>query len=131
MTVTRIRVKLPTKFPSSVSVSTPMTLDTTGGSFAFAIDMDALVASISSDDILAGNQTGTGALVRATTPTLVTPILGVATATTYNKVTITAPATNATLTLIDGTVLTGPAASGTVMTLGQRRDGFWCKVVQR
>jgi hypothetical protein len=37
---------------------------------------------------------------------------------TYNKVTITAPATAATLTLIDGTTLTGPAASGTVMTLG-------------
>src|SRR6185312_11005957 len=37
---------------------------------------------------------------------------------TLNKVTITAPATSATLTLIDGTVLTGPAASGTVMTLG-------------
>jgi len=37
---------------------------------------------------------------------------------TLNKVTITAPATAATLTLVDGTTLTGPAASGTVMTLG-------------
>jgi len=37
---------------------------------------------------------------------------------TYDKVIITPPATSATLTLIDGTVLTGPAASGTVMTLG-------------
>lgn len=37
---------------------------------------------------------------------------------TYNKVTITAPATSATLTLVDGTTLMGPAASGTVMTLG-------------
>ena len=37
---------------------------------------------------------------------------------TWNKVTITAPATSATLTLVDGTTLTGPAASGTVMTLG-------------
>lgn len=36
----------------------------------------------------------------------------------YEKVTITAPASAATLTLIDGTTLTGPAASGTVMTLG-------------
>lgn len=40
------------------------------------------------------------------------------TATSLNKVTVTAPATGATLTLIDGTVLTGPAASGTAMTLG-------------
>jgi hypothetical protein len=39
-------------------------------------------------------------------------------AASYNKVVITAPATLATLTLIDGTTLTGPAASGTVMTLG-------------
>lgn len=38
--------------------------------------------------------------------------------TTLNKITITPPATSATLTLIDGTTLTGPAASGTVMTLG-------------
>ena len=41
-----------------------------------------------------------------------------ASAVSYNKVAITAPATSATLTLIDGTTLTGPAASGTVMTLG-------------
>jgi hypothetical protein len=39
-------------------------------------------------------------------------------AVSYNKVVITAPATAATLTLIDGTTLTGPAASGTAMTLG-------------
>jgi hypothetical protein len=36
----------------------------------------------------------------------------------WNKVTITAPASAAILTLIDGTTLTGPASSGTVMTLG-------------
>lgn len=39
-------------------------------------------------------------------------------AVSYNKVVVTAPATSATLTLIDGTTLTGPASSGTVMTLG-------------
>lgn len=38
-------------------------------------------------------------------------------AVSYNKVVITAPATSATLTLIDGTTLTGPAVSGTVATL--------------
>ena len=37
---------------------------------------------------------------------------------TINKVTITTPATGATLTIPDGTTLTGPGASGTVMTLG-------------
>lgn len=51
-------------------------------------------------------------------PTLVTPVLGVATATSVNKVAITAPATSATLTIPDGVTLTGPASSGTAMTLG-------------
>jgi len=64
------------------------------------------------------DETGTGAVVLASTPTLVTPVLGDATATTVNKVTITAPATSATLTIPNGVVLTGPAASGTAATLG-------------
>lgn len=61
--------------------------------------------------------TGTGAQVLQTSPTLITPVLGVAAATTVNKVTITAPATGSTLTIPDGVVLTGPAASGTAATL--------------
>ncbi|MDE1868055.1 MAG: hypothetical protein KGI08_10160, partial [Thaumarchaeota archaeon] len=50
--------------------------------------------------------TGSGAVVLATSPSLTTPTLGVATATTVNKVTITAPATASTLTLADGKTLT-------------------------
>lgn len=64
------------------------------------------------------DETGTGSLVFANTPTLVTPVLGVATATSVNKVAFTAPATSATLTIPDGITMTGPAASGTVATLG-------------
>jgi len=45
-------------------------------------------------------------LVFSTSPTLVTPVLGVATATSINKVAITAPATNATLTIAEGKTLT-------------------------
>ena len=41
-----------------------------------------------------------------TNPTFVTPTLGVASATSINKVAITAPATSATLTLADGKTLT-------------------------
>lgn len=52
------------------------------------------------------DETGTGALVFATSPTLVTPTLGVATATSVNKVTVTAPATSAVLTIADGKTLT-------------------------
>jgi hypothetical protein len=50
--------------------------------------------------------TGTGSTVLSNTPTLVTPVLGVATATSINKVVITAPATSATLTIANGKTLT-------------------------
>lgn len=63
------------------------------------------------------DETGSGALVFATSPSLTTPTLGVASATTVNKVTITTPASAATLTIPDGVTLTGPASSGTAMTL--------------
>lgn len=55
------------------------------------------------------DETGTGANVFATTPTLVTPVLGAATATSVNKVTITAPATSAILTIANGATLTASA----------------------
>lgn len=50
--------------------------------------------------------TGSGSAVLATSPTLTTPNIGVATATTVNKVTITAPASGSTLTIADGKTLT-------------------------
>ena len=59
--------------------------------------------------------TGTGAVVLATSPTLVTPTLGVASATTINKVTLTAPATGSTITVADGKTLT---ASNTLTFTG-------------
>ena len=62
------------------------------------------------------DETGTGSLVFATSPTLVTPVLGVATATTINKVTITAPATGATLTLVEGGSLITAGAYAITLT---------------
>lgn len=50
--------------------------------------------------------TGTGNPVMQTSPSLTTPTLGVATATTINKVTLTAPATGSTFTISDGKTLT-------------------------
>jgi hypothetical protein len=50
--------------------------------------------------------TGTGNPVLATSPTLTTPTLGVATATSINKVAFTAPAAGSTLTIADGQTLT-------------------------
>jgi hypothetical protein len=52
------------------------------------------------------DETGTDALVFANTPTLVTPVLGVATATSVNKMAITAPATSSTLAVADGKTFT-------------------------
>lgn len=51
--------------------------------------------------------TGTGTVVAMkTSPVFVTPTLGVASATTINKITLTTPATGSTLTIIDGKTLT-------------------------
>ena len=54
----------------------------------------------------ATSSTGTVAVVLSNTPTLVTPVLGVATATSINKMAITAPATSSTLAVADGKTLT-------------------------
>lgn len=61
------------------------------------------------------DKTGTGVAVFATSPTLVTPTLGVAAATSINKVAITAPATGSTITVADGKTLT---ASNTLTFTG-------------
>jgi hypothetical protein len=62
------------------------------------------------------DETGSGSLVFATSPTLVTPTLGVATATSLNKVTVTAPATSATLTLANGSSLITSGGNSLTMT---------------
>jgi hypothetical protein len=54
----------------------------------------------------ATTSTGTGSVVLSNSPTLTTPVLGIATATSINKVALTAPATSATLTIADGKTLT-------------------------
>jgi hypothetical protein len=74
---------------------TNKTYDTAGTGNSLAINGVAVTAN-----------TGTGAIARANSPTFTTPALGVATATTINKVTLTAPATGATLTIVDGKTLT-------------------------
>lgn len=62
-------------------------------------------------------QTGTGStFVMNTSPTLVTPVLGVASATSVNKVAITAPATSATLTLANSSTLATSGANSITLT---------------
>ncbi len=95
--------------------NTSLTFPTSGTLVTTASLISDLAATTSA--ALAGkisDETGTGSLVFANTPTLVTPVLGVATATSINKVAITAPATSATLTLADGsTLVTSGAFSAT------------------
>ena len=96
----------------TASGATNVTLPTTGtlyGTAAASITSANLLSSIS-------DETGTGAAVFATSPTLVTPVLGVASATSVNKVAVTAPAASATLTLADGSTLATSGAFSTTLT---------------
>lgn len=89
---------------------TNITLPTSGTLATLSQNLSAFASTTSAQ--LAGNitdETGTGSLVFNTSPSLVTPSLGVATATTINKVTITQPATGSTLTIADGVTLTATA----------------------
>lgn len=111
--------------------ATSVTLPTSGTLASTAAKISDFATCSSSE--LAGkisDETGTGALVFANTPTLVTPALGVATATSINKVTITAPASSATLTITNGAALTVSgnvtvSSSGScVLTLGGNNITF-------
>ncbi len=64
------------------------------------------MATINAVNTSLSGQTGTGSFVGSTSPTLVTPTIGVATATSVNKMAITAPATSSTLAVADGKTLT-------------------------
>lgn len=99
---------------STVSFGAGGTVAYTGGTLAqFASTTSAQLAGVISDE------TGSGSLVFATSPSLTTPTLGVASATSINKVAITAPATSATLTIADGKTFT---ANNTI-TLAATNDG--------
>ena len=82
------------------SLSTGIMKVTTATGVVSSITDSAGIAGVLSDE------TGSGKVVFDTSPTLVTPVLGVASATTVNKLTITAPATGSTLTIADGKTLT-------------------------
>jgi hypothetical protein len=60
------------------------------------------------------DETGSGALVFATSPTLTTPVLGVATATSINGLTVST--TTGTLTLVNGSTLATAGAFSTTLT---------------
>ncbi len=71
MTVSKIKVRLPTRFPSSVSVASPLLLDTTGGAFAFSFDTDAAVLTGPTGPTGSAGPTGAGYGGTSTTSLLI------------------------------------------------------------
>jgi hypothetical protein len=103
--------------PSAATLTNATGLPISTGVSGLGTNVATFLATPSSANLLAAitGETGTGALVFGTSPSLTTPVLGAATATTINKVTITAPASGATLTIADGKTLT---ASNSVTLAG-------------
>lgn len=82
----------------NLSVSGTSTLSGLTASTALALNASKEVVSVTN--------TGTGNNVLAISPSLTTPTLGAASATSINKVALTAPANGSTLTIADGKTLT-------------------------
>lgn len=103
------------EFETTFAVTDPTSSDKTitfpnlTGTVALSANNLSFFAATTSAELkgVISDETGSGgALVFATSPTLTTPTLGVASATSINKVAITAPATGSTLTIADGKTLT-------------------------
>jgi hypothetical protein len=94
--------------PSSGTLTSCTGLPISTGVSGLGTGVATFLATPSSANLAAAvtDETGSGSLVFATSPSLTTPTLGVATATSINKVAVTAPATGATLTIADGKTLT-------------------------
>jgi len=91
-------LQAPQTDPVSINMTLPGRTARANQLLRFDANGDPSVTALSS--------TGTGNLVLQTSPTLITPTLGVATATSINKVAMTAPATSATLAIADGKTFT-------------------------
>lgn len=103
--------------PSSLTLTNGTGLPISTGVSGLGTGVAAWLATPSSANLAAAltDKTGSGLAVFATSPTLTTPVLGVATATSINKVALTVPATSATLTIANGKTLT---ASNTLTFTG-------------
>jgi hypothetical protein len=123
---------------ATTDIFTNKTYDTAGTGNSFKINGTAITAvtgtgsavlaaaptitgNVTLQGVTSTGATGTGAIVFGTSPSLTTPSLGVASATSVNKLTITTPATSATLTIADGTTL---STAGSVSHAGAYSQTF-------
>lgn len=95
-------------FTGTVTIPTPFTVGATSVT-STGTQLNYLNAATGTTGTASTN------VVFSTSPSLTTPTLGVASATSINKVAITAPATSATLTIADGKTLT---SSNTITLAG-------------
>ncbi len=101
--------------PSSATLTNATGLPISTGVAGLGTGVSTLLGSPSSANLASAviDETGSGALVFATSPSFTTPSLGIATATSINKVAISTPATTATLSLADGSILSTSGAYST------------------
>lgn len=108
---------LPTKGGTGIANNASSTI-TISGSFATTLTVTATTGitlpTTGTLATLAGSETLTNKTL--TSPILTTPTLGVATATSVNKITITAPASSATLTLADSSSLITSGGNSITLT---------------
>ena len=105
--------------PSSANLSSATGLPVSTGISGLGTNVATFLATPTSANFLTtvtGATGNGGGVVFANNATLVAPTLGVASATSLNKVTVTAPATAATLTLADGSTLATSGAFSTTFT---------------
>jgi hypothetical protein len=90
--------------PASANLVNATGLPISSGVSGLGANVASFLATPTSENLanMISDETGTGKLVFENSPSLKTPSLGVATATSINKVAITAPATSATLSIADG-----------------------------
>lgn len=96
---------------ASPSLSTPSLGTPTSGTLTNCTGLPIIAGTTGTLSVARGGtgsttSTGTGSVVLASSPTLVSPVLGAATATSINNLSITPPATSATLTIANSKSLT-------------------------
>ena len=109
--------------PGSGTLTSCTGLPISTGVSGLGANVAAFLATPSSANLASAltDESGSSTVAFTTSPTFVTPTLGVASATSVNKVAITSPATGSTLTIADGKTLT---ASNSLTLTGTDATSF-------